>query len=99
MRARTHATVSGRVSKYQKVLDQVLSGRSDANIRFDDLRLLLTECGFVERTRGSHHVFAKSGIEAQINLQRDGADAKPYQVKQVRAVILRYNLQERERGK
>jgi len=82
------------VSKHQKVLDQVLSGRSDANVRFDDLRQLLISCGFVERIRGSHHVFARSGIEEQLNLQRDGANAKPYQVKQVRAVILRYNLQE-----
>lgn len=51
--------------------------------------------GFVERTRGSHHMFGKSGVEQQINLQRDGAKAKPYQVRQVREVILRYNLRER----
>lgn len=30
----------------------------------------------------------------KVNLQRDGAKAKPYQVKQVRNVILRYGLQE-----
>lgn len=77
-----------------KTFDQVLSGRSDANIRFEDLRNLLIALGFAERTRGSHHIFAKVGIEEQINLQREGAKAKPYQVKQVRAVILRYNLGE-----
>jgi hypothetical protein len=82
------------VSKHQKILDHVLSGRRDANLRFDDLRLLLLTLGFEERTRGSHHVFARSGIEEQINLQRDGANAKPYQVKQVRTMILRYGLQE-----
>ena len=86
--------VSSRVSKHQKVLDHVLSGRSDANVRFDDLRAVLLALGFKERTRGSHHVFVRSGIEEQINLQRDGGNAKPYQVKQVRAVILRYRLQE-----
>ena len=84
----------GGLSKRDKVLEQVLSGRGDANVRFDDLRALLLELGFEERTRGSHHVFGKSGIEEQINLQRDGSKAKPYQVKQVRAVILRYDLQE-----
>lgn len=82
------------VAKHEKTLEQVLDGRSDANVRFDDLRKLLLTIGFVERTRGSHHVFGKLGVEEQINLQRDGANAKPYQVKQVRAIILRYNLRE-----
>jgi predicted RNA binding protein YcfA (HicA-like mRNA interferase family) len=82
------------LSQHGKTLDQVLSGRGDANVRFDNLRALLLELGFEERTRGSHHVFGKSGIEEQINLQRDGSKAKPYQVKQVRAIILRYDLQE-----
>jgi predicted RNA binding protein YcfA (HicA-like mRNA interferase family) len=82
------------VGKHEKTLEQVLDGRSDANIRFEDLRALLLAFGFVERTRGSHHMFGKSGIEQQINLQRDGAKAKPYQVRQVREIILRYNLRE-----
>ena len=82
------------MGKHEKTLQQVLDGRSDANVRFEDLRGLLVALGFLERTRGSHHVFGRSGIEEQINLQRDGAKAKPYQVKQVRNVILRYNLRE-----
>jgi len=82
------------VGRHEKTLEQVLSGRSDANVRFEDLRSLLLALGFKERTRGSHHMFGKVGLEEQINLQREGAKAKPYQVKQVRAVIVRYNLQE-----
>jgi predicted RNA binding protein YcfA (HicA-like mRNA interferase family) len=82
------------VGRHDKIFDRVLSGRSDANVRFDDLRALLLACGFSERTRGSHHVFTKSGVDEQINLQRDGAKAKPYQVKQVRAIVLQYDLQE-----
>lgn len=70
----------------------VLGGRADANIDFDDLRGLLFDLGFEERTRGSHHLFRKSGIEERVNLQRDGRNTKPYQVKQVRAVILKYRL-------
>jgi predicted RNA binding protein YcfA (HicA-like mRNA interferase family) len=82
------------LGKHDRVLEQILSGRSDANIRFEDLRAVLLALGFVERVRGSHHMFGKPGIEEQINLQRDGAKAKPYQVKQVRVLIIRYSLQE-----
>ena len=76
----------------KKTLQQVLSGTSDASIRFDDLCSLLESVGFAKRTKGSHNVFRKGGIEERINLQRDGNNAKPYQVKQVRAVMLKYKL-------
>ncbi len=49
-----------------------------------------------ERIRSSHHVFTKDGIEEILNLQPKGAKAKPYQVKQVRNVILKYKLGEKE---
>jgi hypothetical protein len=75
-----------------KTLRRVLSGRSDAAIRFDDLCSLLESLHFEKRVNGSHHLFRKAGVEERINLQRDGSNAKPYQVKQVRAVILRYKL-------
>jgi len=71
---------------------RVLSGRADANILFDDLRRLLLKLGFTERVRGSHHVFVIEGVEELINLQRAGAQAKPYQVRQVRAILRRYEL-------
>jgi len=48
--------------------------------------------GFEEHTRGSHHVFRKEGIEEKINLQRDDDKAKPYQARQVRALIFKYKL-------
>lgn len=41
---------------------------------------------------GGHHIFRKSGVEEKINLQREGGNAKPYQVRQVRTVILKYHL-------
>lgn len=74
------------------VLERVLSRTTDANIRFDDLCHLLRNCGFEMRVRGSHHIFRKAGVEEKINLQREGSEAKPYQVRQVRAVILKYRL-------
>jgi hypothetical protein len=76
----------------KKTLRQVLSGTSDASIRFDDLCLLLESVGFTKRTKGSHNIFRKAGVEERINLQRDGSNSKPYQVKQVRSVLLKYKL-------
>ena len=69
-----------------------MSGSSDANIRFNDLRALLIALGFEERTRGSHHIFRREGIGERINLQRIGSDAKPYQVRQLRRVIVAHEL-------
>ncbi len=80
------------MSEYEKLLFKVLRGTSDANISFNDLCGLVKKFGFEERTRGSHHVFRKEGIEEKINLQRDDDKAKPYQVRQVRALILKYKL-------
>jgi len=73
-----------------KLLDRILSGSADANIPFADLCQLLRRLGFEERIRGSHHIFTKYGVEEILNLQSKGANAKPYQVKQVRNVILKY---------
>jgi DNA-binding transcriptional regulator PaaX len=80
------------MNKYEKLLLQILQGASDTNISFNDLCNLLKKLGFKERIRGSHHVFRKEGIIEKINLQRDGSKAKAYQVRQVRNVILKYNL-------
>jgi hypothetical protein len=52
----------------------------------------LGHLGFEERIRGDHHIYSKEGIEEIINLQPKGAKAKPYQVKQVRFMILKYKL-------
>ncbi|MDO9372166.1 MAG: type II toxin-antitoxin system HicA family toxin [Gammaproteobacteria bacterium] len=80
------------MSKNEKVLEQILLGRSDANISFEGLRQLLLRLGFEERIHGSHHIYRKSGVQERINLQRDGNKAKIYQVRQVRSVILRHKL-------
>lgn len=80
------------MAKRNKLLARILSGANDAGIRFDDLRKLLLHLGFEERVRGSHHIFVRPGVEELVNLQREGGDAKPYQVRQVRSVIVRYGL-------
>lgn len=72
------------------MVKRILSGRADANIGFSDLRRLLIRLGFDERVRGSHHIFVKAGVRELVNLQRAGAKAKPYQVRQVRAILNQY---------
>ena len=80
------------MGKYEKFLLKILSGSSDRNIEFRDLCNLLKRLGFAEYIRGSHHMFRKEGIQEKINLQSEGSNAKPYQVKQVRNIIQKYGL-------
>ena len=80
------------MSRDDDLRQQILSGRSDANIRFEELRSFLLRLGFTERVRGSHHIFRREGVRELINLQRDGSQAKPYQVRQARQAILRNHL-------
>jgi hypothetical protein len=80
------------VARYDELLSKILRGASDANIPFNPLRNLLRRLGFSERIRGDHHIFTKSGVEEIINLQPRGNKAKPYQVKQIRGVIVKYHL-------
>jgi hypothetical protein len=76
----------------EKFLERILRGTSDANISFERLRNALQGLGFVERIRASHHIFVKEGVEEILNLQPKGANAKPYQVRQVRAILVKYKL-------
>lgn len=80
----------------EKLLTRILRGTADANIPFAGLCELLRHLGFTERTRGSHHIFFKEGVEEILNLQPRDNLAKPYQVKQVRRVIVKYGLGGRE---
>jgi len=81
------------MSRHEKLLLRVLRGTSDANIPFDGLRALLISLGFEERVRGSHHIFTHESVPEILNLQPRGTESKPYQVKQVRQVIVTYKLE------
>ena len=76
----------------EKIVQQLLRGESDANIRFDDLCHLLQARGFRMRVSGSHHIFTRPGVMERINIQREGAKAKPYQVRQVRRILANHKL-------
>ncbi|MGO9469108.1 MAG: type II toxin-antitoxin system HicA family toxin [Isosphaeraceae bacterium] len=80
------------MSKVAKTLDRIIRGNSDASIRFDDLRAVLVHLGFTERIRGDHHIFTRDGVPEILNLQPRGSQAKAYQVKQVRGVIVAHRL-------
>ncbi|NCD43405.1 MAG: type II toxin-antitoxin system HicA family toxin [Bacteroidia bacterium] len=82
------------MSKWTKILDLVLRGTNDASISFDDLCGLLERMGFDRRVRGSHNIFRKEGVREMPNLQRSGAKAKSYQVRQVRDIIVKNRLGE-----
>jgi hypothetical protein len=74
-------------------LERILNGLSDKNLRFSELRNLILSLGFDERVKGDHHIFTRTGIAEILNLQPlRGGLAKAYQVKQVRSVLLKYEL-------
>lgn len=80
------------MSQYEKLLLCILSGTRDKGILFTDLRAVLDRLGFQCRIKGDHFIYTKDGVEEIINIQPVGNQAKPYQVKQVRNVILKYQL-------
>ena len=80
------------MSQYEKLLISILSGTKDSNILFADLQSVLDRLGFQCRIKGDHFIYTKDGIEYIINIQPNGNRAKPYQVKQVRNIILHYRL-------
>ena len=80
------------MSKKNKILFKILNGLSDKDITFSEIINLLQSLGFILRVKGSHHIFYKIGIEEIINLQPQMGKVKPYQVKQVRELIVKYKL-------
>ena len=81
------------MSRVRKAVSKLIEGRSDANFDFDDLCFVLERAGFTRRTgRGSHCIFFRDGVEEIINIQPRGGQAKPYQVRQVRDLLLKYQF-------
>ncbi len=82
------------MGKYAKLMQKILAGSADANVEFSSLCQLLIRLGFEERVKGDHHIFTQDGVEEIINLQPKGNQAKVYQVKQVREILVKYRLGE-----
>ena len=77
----------------EKIYYEIICGTKDKNIRFAELQKLLGALGFQCRIKGDHFIYYKYGIEEIVNIQPDGTNAKPYQVKQIRSLILKYKLE------
>jgi hypothetical protein len=80
------------MSKYEKLYEHIIMRRSDANVPFDALCILRKRLGFVERIKGDHHIFTREDVEEILNIQPKEGKGKPYQVKQVRDIILKYQI-------
>ena len=81
------------MTQKDKLIGRILSGTSDKNINFNDLTGLLESYNFSCRIKGDHHIYYKEGVEEIINIQPlSNSKAKPYQVKQIRMLVLKYKL-------
>jgi hypothetical protein len=74
------------------LLGRLLNG-AVTNVDFNDAERLLEAVGFEKvRVAASHHIYAHPGIQEQINMQNRRGQAKPYQLRQLAALVRRYNL-------
>jgi predicted RNA binding protein YcfA (HicA-like mRNA interferase family) len=80
------------MGRFEKLISEILSGRRDTNVKFSEILSLMRNLGFTLRIQGSHHIFFREGIEEIINIQPDGSNAKPYQIRQIRELIVKYKL-------
>jgi len=79
------------MSQRQKFLASLLDPRATRNVDFAALCQLLIALEFTQRIRGSHHLFSRQDIPEILNLQPgSGGQAKPYQVRQVRELLIKY---------
>jgi predicted RNA binding protein YcfA (HicA-like mRNA interferase family) len=76
----------------RKLLER-LRGGALTNVRFRDMTRLVEALGFeLQRTSGSHHIFAHSDVPELLNLQEVAGQAKPYQIRQFLRLVERYSL-------
>ena len=77
----------------EKIISDIICAEKNSNIKFRDLQRVLDDRGFRCRIKGDHFIYYKDGINEIINIQPKGNKAKPYQVKQIRNLILKYKLE------
>ena len=75
-----------------RLLDRISRG-DVSNVRFRDACRLIEAMGFeLRRTSGSHHVFVHPRVREILSLQDVDGQAKPYQMRQLLRLIVRYGL-------
>lgn len=78
----------------KKIREKIMN-RQYQNIGYDDACRFVQSLGFqFERQHGtSHRQYRHSKNGEKLNIQRDkSGDAKPYQMRQVRDIIIKYGL-------
>ena len=83
------------MGKWDRFRQKLLGGQSDNNIDFGDLcHFVEHELGFIPHpnNNGSHQVYARTGVLEIIDLQPRGHEAKGYQVKQIRRIMIANGL-------
>ncbi len=88
----SHGVLILVVMQPARLLERILRGDL-ANVDFADAQRLVRRLGFEElRVTGSHHVYSCPGIAQQLNLQDRRGHTKPYQLRQLAALVRQYNL-------
>lgn len=81
------------MSRYSKIREKIMSGKSDNNIAEDDMYYYLDMIGgFYKRTHGSHRMYGFQNIPEQINIQPKNGKIKGYEVRQIRELTKKYKL-------
>jgi len=81
------------MGRAEKLAAKILNGRSDKNFTFRRPLLRFGTSSFQLRSgRGSHRIYYKEGVVEIVNVQLRNGKAKPYQVKQVRELLLKYKI-------
>ena len=76
----------------ERLLRKLESGQFN-NVAFRDVRRLMEALSFrLARTSGSHNIYSRADVQELINLQETGGDAKPYQLRQLVRLLVRYDL-------
>ena len=82
------------MTRRQKLIEKARN--NPAGMRFQDLCLLAEHLGFYRRGgKGSHVVYERDGVEEILTFQDRKGMAKPYQVRQLLAVVEKYQLGEK----
>lgn len=78
--------------KRRALLRRLLAGHL-RNVAFRDVIGLAEAFGFVrDRVHGSHHILIHHRTTELLNLQEVSGEAKPYQIRQLLALVERYDL-------
>jgi predicted RNA binding protein YcfA (HicA-like mRNA interferase family) len=79
--------------KRRKLLERLASGAL-RNVGFEEFTGLVCAFGFsLAHRAGSHHIYARNGVQELLNLQNVEGQVKPYQIRQFLRLVEKYNLE------